>query len=600
MADTKASLIIELKDKATQGLNTVSGGLNKLKASWVAVTAAIAGFVAFAIDSVKAFTEEENAISKLNIALQNQGMFTKTTSNDLRAYASQLQSVSTVGDETIINQMALLTTFGLADQQLKDTTKAALDLSKGLGIDLNSATLLLGKAFAGDTATLSRYGIKIKEGTDESEKFNEVMKQVNERFGGSAQAELETTTGKIQNFTNRIGDLKEKIGAELIPIIDFWLGKMEKVVSFIEKITSSQEKESNVHNIVIDNIQKEIDATKKLLESGENLDEKERARLENKLSLLEQSVTKEISKRDEQEEIENQREQRKLEKQAEIFALQDELKAEKDAKDEEKAVEKHEKELERLDEETATIIEKFQTREEQKALLEAQFGTERAAFLNKHLSDTQKAELLDHTKKLTDLKKFNEAKTVEEAAYRLAQSEAEKKAEEERKKREEERKANFSSTLNFISSLSSSKSKELAAIGKASAISIATMDTFQAANKALASAPPPFNFALMAGVIAAGLANVAKIGGVALAEGGIVQPRPGGTQAIIGEGGRAEAVIPLGDRRAQEQLGGLGNNITLNINAGLVVGDEESFNQLVLKIDEQLFNIQRSRQSVAF
>jgi hypothetical protein len=46
---------------------------------------------------------------------------------------------------------------------------------------------------------------------------------------------------------------------------------------------------------------------------------------------------------------------------------------------------------------------------------------------------------------------------------------------------------------------------------KASAIAQATIDTWVGANKALASAPPPFNYIAAAGVVAAGLANVAKI-----------------------------------------------------------------------------------------
>ena len=46
---------------------------------------------------------------------------------------------------------------------------------------------------------------------------------------------------------------------------------------------------------------------------------------------------------------------------------------------------------------------------------------------------------------------------------------------------------------------------------KAFAIAEAIASTYLAANKALASAPPPFNYALAASVVAAGLANVAKI-----------------------------------------------------------------------------------------
>jgi|GEM_PF-4559793 len=101
------------------------------------------------------------------------------------------------------------------------------------------------------------------------------------------------------------------------------------------------------------------------------------------------------------------------------------------------------------------------------------------------------------------------------------------------------RQQNFESTLGFISSLSSSKNNELAAIGKAAAISQASIDTYRAANKALASAPPPFNYALMAAVIAAGLGNVAKIS--AYKDGG----RVGSPElAMVGEGGEIESVVP--------------------------------------------------------
>lgn len=49
---------------------------------------------------------------------------------------------------------------------------------------------------------------------------------------------------------------------------------------------------------------------------------------------------------------------------------------------------------------------------------------------------------------------------------------------------------------------------------KAVAVAQATMDTYVAANKALAAYPPPYNFIAMGTVIAAGLVNVAKIVGL--------------------------------------------------------------------------------------
>jgi hypothetical protein len=66
----------------------------------------------------------------------------------------------------------------------------------------------------------------------------------------------------------------------------------------------------------------------------------------------------------------------------------------------------------------------------------------------------------------------------------------------------------------------------------------------------------------------AGTAQTYTSGGLKLAEGGIVLPRPGGTMATIGEGGSAEAVIPL-DRLGKMMGGSGGSTYVVNVNGGL-------------------------------
>jgi len=53
-----------------------------------------------------------------------------------------------------------------------------------------------------------------------------------------------------------------------------------------------------------------------------------------------------------------------------------------------------------------------------------------------------------------------------------------------------------------------------------------------------------------------------RSGGLKLAEGGIVMPRPGGVQATIAEAGEAEAVIPL------SKMGSMGTTVVINGNVG--------------------------------
>lgn len=155
---------------------------------------------------------------------------------------------------------------------------------------------------------------------------------------------------------------------------------------------------------------------------------------------------------------------------------------------------------------------------------------------------------------------------------------------------------NFTDTLNYISNLTQFKSKELQAIGKIAAVGMATIDAYVAYNKALASLPPPFNYVVAGAVLATGLATVAKISGINLAEGGIVMPKQGGVVATLAEAGKPEAVIPLEDERVDEMLG---NNITININAGTLVADDESIKSLAEKIDETLYSLKVNRETVS-
>jgi hypothetical protein len=76
------------------------------------------------------------------------------------------------------------------------------------------------------------------------------------------------------------------------------------------------------------------------------------------------------------------------------------------------------------------------------------------------------------------------------------------------------RSAQASEFFGNLATLSSSGNKRIAAIGKTAAVAQATIDGYLAVQKALASAPPPYNYALAAAVGVAAAANVAKIMGV--------------------------------------------------------------------------------------
>jgi hypothetical protein len=66
--------------------------------------------------------------------------------------------------------------------------------------------------------------------------------------------------------------------------------------------------------------------------------------------------------------------------------------------------------------------------------------------------------------------------------------------------------------------------------------------------------------------------TIPKVAIPRLAEGGIVMPRPGGVLANIGEGGQAEAVIPLD--RLGDFTGKGGNTYNINVSGGMATGSD--------------------------
>ena len=146
---------------------------------------------------------------------------------------------------------------------------------------------------------------------------------------------------------------------------------------------------------------------------------------------------------------------------------------------------------------------------------------------------------------------------------------AAKKSEEERKKglmslfdfeknTNAGRAANFKSTLGSIATLSSSSNKELFFIGKAAAVAQGTIDGIAAVQKALASAPPPYNFALAALVGVATAANLAKIASSqppSFQNGGIVPgpPNPMGRDNTTANVASGELIL---NRAQQDNVAG--------------------------------------------
>jgi hypothetical protein len=184
----------------------IFGGLSK---QILALGASVVAGLSFK-KSIQAAITQQNAINDLNRSLAASGRFTEKASQDFQNFASSLQNTSTFGDEVILQNAALIQSLGNLDQQgLKRATQAAADLSSALGIDLRTASQLVGKAAAGEIGSFSRFGLVIKKGKDNAETFSNTLKALEGRFSGAASARLNTFEGQLERVSNAFGDIFE-------------------------------------------------------------------------------------------------------------------------------------------------------------------------------------------------------------------------------------------------------------------------------------------------------------------------------------------------------------------------------------------------------
>lgn len=224
-------------EDAGKKVTLFGGTMNKVFAIGVtaaaaAATAAMVRFgrdgIRFLSDSVRLAGIQDIAEKKLEQALANLGEEALAQAPSLKQLASDLQRVSNFGDESIITAQAMLLSFREAagPEGVKKLSQPLLDLAAGMAktsgetIDLNTAASTLGRALTQGAGALTRYGISLTDvqkaqfdTATEMEKVNLLVEILGDNFGGLAAAMVDPA----RQAENAWGDLKEKLGRELLP-----------------------------------------------------------------------------------------------------------------------------------------------------------------------------------------------------------------------------------------------------------------------------------------------------------------------------------------------------------------------------------------------
>jgi hypothetical protein len=198
-------------------------------------TRVTAPLVAMGALSVRAFGIQEKAELQLRAALQANGREVDKLFGRYSAFASEMQRVTVVGDETTLAMLAQAESFGLSADNAERAVKNSIAMQSAFGVNAQSALRYTAALEQGNATMLTRYIPSLRDITDESEKVAEAQRILGNAFS-SAEAEAQGSAGQITQLKNAFGDLMEVVGGVIAEAIMPFIKRAKQMAEQLQTI----------------------------------------------------------------------------------------------------------------------------------------------------------------------------------------------------------------------------------------------------------------------------------------------------------------------------------------------------------------------------
>lgn len=205
------------------------------KASIGAIGIAVGAFLVSAVNSAAA---AENSTKGLTNLIENQGESAAQAGNDIKAFTGKITEMSDFSAGEAKEALTTLANKGISTGQSIQWAGTIADVAAAQNISLASAADMVANAYNGKTKALTALGILSKEEVkqlgdteDATLTMADVQERLNERYSGSAQADLNSYSGQLKEMQNQLNSSRAAIGTALLPVLSQLAQELEKVIT---------------------------------------------------------------------------------------------------------------------------------------------------------------------------------------------------------------------------------------------------------------------------------------------------------------------------------------------------------------------------------
>lgn len=181
------------------------------------VLAGVGAGVAVLSSAVKAAIEDEASASKLAETLKTVAGATNEQIAATEKWIDTTQRATGVADDELRPALDKLARSSSSVEEAQKNLRIAMDVSRGTGKDLDTVAQALAKVLEGNTAAASKLVPELIGIAREGASADEVMAALATTFKGQTEAHAKTTAGTMERLNIAFGEMKERVGAALLP-----------------------------------------------------------------------------------------------------------------------------------------------------------------------------------------------------------------------------------------------------------------------------------------------------------------------------------------------------------------------------------------------